>query len=505
MAEEKCVDVVIIGGGLAGLAAAAHLSTHAPHLSVLLLEARPRLGGRTHTVQGIDLGASWISTSEGNSVRDIADAAGLPLTPSDTHDTLLFTQHGPLPHRAPLDAAWEHAQAHVAAASAALRAACAPAAPSDGPSLAQLLDGAVGSLEDGSLAPLVRARAEAHWGTLYAAGLQRISGAHYCEPPGEGSDEVLIGPGFSAVVGLLAAKAARCEVRLSTAVAEVQWGGRDGAARGVQLRLCSTAAAPPQGGEGCGCAPQPRVAARAVICTVPLGLLKASVAAAAAAAAGAAPPPPAADAPAASRPPLLFSPPLPPPVASAIEKLGWGTLNKACLVFESDPLLVPQPSPPAACLEFLPSAPSSPPAAFPYLLQQLLPNGAVAVVGLCVPNASGGGAVRGSEGACEALLAQLRVMAGGKELPRVREQLVADWGREEWSMGSYSFMGLGARPSDRVTLQEPLGGRLWLAGEHTQLVGSGYTHGAVDSGVRAAVGVLGHLEGGGLGADECLP
>jgi len=59
------VDVVIIGGGLAGLTAAVALLRGGR--SVVVLEARDRIGGRVHTVDvggaHIDLGAAWMRTS----------------------------------------------------------------------------------------------------------------------------------------------------------------------------------------------------------------------------------------------------------------------------------------------------------------------------------------------------------------------------------------------------------------------------------------------------------
>jgi monoamine oxidase len=56
-------DVVVVGGGVAGLAAAGRLARAAK--TVLLLEARSRLGGRVHTIAGpsgepIELGAEFV-------------------------------------------------------------------------------------------------------------------------------------------------------------------------------------------------------------------------------------------------------------------------------------------------------------------------------------------------------------------------------------------------------------------------------------------------------------
>jgi monoamine oxidase len=52
-------DVVIVGSGLSGLSAAKSLKTSAPHARVLILEALPRVGGRTMAPSGFDLGACW--------------------------------------------------------------------------------------------------------------------------------------------------------------------------------------------------------------------------------------------------------------------------------------------------------------------------------------------------------------------------------------------------------------------------------------------------------------
>lgn len=59
-------DVVVIGGGFAGVTAARETSLRG--LSTLLLEARPRLGGRTLTLplagHDLDLGGTWVGWSQ---------------------------------------------------------------------------------------------------------------------------------------------------------------------------------------------------------------------------------------------------------------------------------------------------------------------------------------------------------------------------------------------------------------------------------------------------------
>jgi monoamine oxidase len=70
------VDVTIIGAGAAGLGAANALKDSG--LSVIVLEARSRVGGRAHTIQAapgitFDLGCGWLHSADQNSFVPIAE------------------------------------------------------------------------------------------------------------------------------------------------------------------------------------------------------------------------------------------------------------------------------------------------------------------------------------------------------------------------------------------------------------------------------------------------
>ena len=75
------VDVVVIGAGSAGIAAARRLLR--PGLSVLVLEARDRIGGRAWTVrgegEGLDMGCGWLHSADDNVLAGRVEAEGLTL------------------------------------------------------------------------------------------------------------------------------------------------------------------------------------------------------------------------------------------------------------------------------------------------------------------------------------------------------------------------------------------------------------------------------------------
>ncbi len=86
MAHDSSYDVVVIGGGSAGVAAASRLK--AAGLSGLLLEAGDRLGGRAHTVTPapgitVDLGCSWLHSARQNEWAAIAPTLGFTVDSSD--------------------------------------------------------------------------------------------------------------------------------------------------------------------------------------------------------------------------------------------------------------------------------------------------------------------------------------------------------------------------------------------------------------------------------------
>ena len=99
-------DVVVVGAGIAGLSAARKLQNSGA--SVAVLEARDRIGGRAHTVPGlegqsIDLGAQFIGDSQ-KRISALVDEAGLTrVKPFDQGEGLFFTDPSKGAQRVPGD------------------------------------------------------------------------------------------------------------------------------------------------------------------------------------------------------------------------------------------------------------------------------------------------------------------------------------------------------------------------------------------------------------------
>jgi len=90
------------------------------------------------------------------------------------------------------------------------------------------------------------------------------------------------------------------------------------------------------------------------------------------------------------------------------------------------------------------------------------------------------------------------VLPSDATLGEVEGFVVHRWPTDPWVRGGYSFLPPGVSLAERRALATPLWGRLFFAGEATDVAGqSGTVHGAIDTGTRAAEECLTVLRDGG--------
>ncbi len=93
---QKEADVIVVGGGLAGLSAARSLVAQGH--SVIVLEANDRVGGRTWTKQlpdggWVDMGGQWVGPGM-NHILELAESLGLKTFPSHYEGKNIFIYQG---------------------------------------------------------------------------------------------------------------------------------------------------------------------------------------------------------------------------------------------------------------------------------------------------------------------------------------------------------------------------------------------------------------------------
>jgi len=194
--------------------------------------------------------------------------------------------------------------------------------------------------------------------------------------------------------------------------------------------------------------------AGAVVVTVPLGVLKADS--------------------------IQFSPALPEPKSTAIARLGMGALSKTCLRFESQ--FWPAD---AELIDIVPAA--SPRGQW---VESLSLTSLVDVPALMMFNA--GKFARAVETMTDPEViasASSALTPAFAALPTPTGLLRSAWSVDPFSLGSYSFIGVGASLADRDALAVPQG-RRFFAGEACSHDHAGTVHGAYTSGEAAAKAVL---------------
>ena len=197
--------------------------------------------------------------------------------------------------------------------------------------------------------------------------------------------------------------------------------------------------------------------ADAVVCTLPLGVLQLEP----------------------ENGGVLFSPPLPPAKHQALHRLGFGVLNKVALFFERPfwqhntdffGRVVPNPKHRGRFFLFFNLHPAS---------------GSPVLLALAAGAAAAELEVLDDEAVTQQSVEALQSMFGAKTVPQPVRTVVTRWGADKFARGSYSYVHVGASGQDYATLGEPIGDRLFFAGEHTIMEHPATVVGAYLSGLRA--------------------
>jgi monoamine oxidase len=413
-AEDFDVEVVVVGAGAAGIAAARRF--RAAKARVVLFEASGQIGGRCISDTALfgvpfDLGAHWMHGSASNPLAALAPGTGLEVYPAPRGQTVRV---GPRNAR---DAELENFLSNLVRARRAIDnagrkvdAAAARALPADLGSWQQTIEFALGPY-------------------LYGKPLTRISAVDFANA-GARDVAAFCRQGYGALLGKLAAS---LSVRLSTPVTKLDWDRS-----GVDVYTSKG-----------------RLRARTAIVTASTNVLAANK--------------------------LEFKPELAKSVVDAAADLSLGSYDHVGLMMPGNPLglqrddlVFEQASGPrtAALLARVSGTDLHMVEIAGDFGRELSAQGEAAMLDFArdwLASLFGSG-VKGA-------------IAGGH---------ATRWNEEPWVLGAMSAAAPGHADARRA-LREPVGGRVWFAGEAVHESRWGTVAGAWESGERAATAALGQM------------
>ncbi|MBI3764836.1 MAG: FAD-dependent oxidoreductase [Chloroflexi bacterium] len=426
-------DVIVIGAGMAGLGAARELADRG--MKVMILEGRDRIGGRTWTSRlwpdaPADLGASWIHGIDSNPLSEIAKKFNADTVVTDySSDTIHDTNGKPLTDKEEKRAEARYKELIDAMEAEAERRQSAGELDIPlGDAIQQYI--ATRNFSQQELKELI------YWVNTTieheeAADVSDLSLFNWDSGENLDGEDVIFPKGYIQIVEGLAAG---LDVKLNRVVKKIEYGEE-----GVKITTSN--------GE---------FDAKRVVVTLPLGVLKNDS--------------------------VEFSPELPDEKQQAIKALGSGVLNKVYLRFpdafwkdDDTDLLGYIAANKGEWAEDL--------NIYKFFGKPILLMFNAGTYGAAVESFSDDEIVAKA-------MAVLRAMYGGG-IPDPESFQITRWIADPFAGGSYSHMAPGSTLDDRDALAEPVGDRLFFAGEATHREHAATAHGAYLSGVREAERIAG--------------
>ncbi len=424
-AKATTYDVIVIGAGMAGLSAARKLNEAGK--SVIILEARKRIGGRIHTDRSLgfpaELGANWIHGATGNPLVDLAKSAGARAVRFNHNDIAILSSSGRL-----IDNGERFPQLNdtYQQVSQAIAATCI-----ERPVQTALDQQLTNSIREYGLSgadqDIMKVILDREFTSEYAAGPKLLNqcAAEYGEE--FNGDDMIIINGYDRLPKFLAKG---LEIKLDEAVESIRW-----TESGVAVQSSNN-----------------RYEAGYCICTVPLGVLKANA--------------------------IRFENDLPDGHLEAISRIGFGSFMKAIVTFEGDAVL------PKTNVAFV----ANDRRLLRNLVGLTGIAGRPAVMAYCGGEDAITAAALSDRNIAQEI-AESVALARKSASPRIDNILVSRWSEDPFALGAYSYPGISTKPEDFEALFKPVDGRIYFAGEAASPY-FGTVHGAHLSGIKAAETII---------------
>ncbi|KAJ9669060.1 hypothetical protein H2201_000886 [Coniosporium apollinis] len=191
---------------------------------------------------------------------------------------------------------------------------------------------------------------------------------------------------------------------------------------------------------------------------------------------------------------VTFDPQLPEWKQGAIDRLGFGLLNKVVLVYDKpfweedrDMFGLLNEAEVPGSLD--PEHYSSRRGRFYMFWNCIKTSGKPVLIALMAGNAARATEVSSNEELIEEVTARLSKMFAPSHVPRPSEAIITRWKKDPFACGSYSYVGPSSQPGDYDAMARPIG-NLFFAGEATCGTHPATVHGAYLSGLRVASEVV---------------